>query len=98
MIREIILFGNPILKQRTKEIIKIDEGIISLIADMKETAVHYDAVGLAANQVGSEHRLFLLRQTKEEGEGFIVVINPRIIKEEGKVEREEGCLSLPGIT
>lgn len=96
MIREIRLFGDPILLQPTKEIAKIDEGVISLISDMKETLVERDAVGLAANQVGSSYRLFVLR-IKTNGNEFVVLINPRIIKEEGKVEREEGCLSLPGI-
>ncbi len=97
MIREIRLFDDPILRQKTKKVKKIDDKIISLIADMKETMVKCDALGLAANQIGEEVSLFLVRQVQSEGDNFLVVINPRIIKEEGRIEREEGCLSLPGL-
>ncbi len=97
-VRKIKLFPDPILLRATKEIGEIDEEIRNLISDMKETVEHYDALGLAGNQVGSEKRLFVLRLKETAGEKFIVVLNPRIIKEEGIREREEGCLSLPGIS
>lgn len=97
MIREIRIFDDPILRQKTKEVERIDDKIIALIADMKETMVKCNALGLAANQVGEEVSLFLVRQVQSEGDNFLVVINPKIIKEEGRIEREEGCLSLPGL-
>ncbi|MEO0099017.1 MAG: peptide deformylase [candidate division WOR-3 bacterium] len=97
MVRKIRIFDDPILRQRTKEVARIDEEIRGLIADMKETAQSCEALGLAANQVGANYSLFLLRLPQSEKEDFLVVINPKIIKEEGRIEKEEGCLSLPGI-
>ncbi len=97
MVREIRLFGDPILLRKTREVERVDGEILSLISDMKETIRRCDAIGLAANQVGVEKAVFLLRRMREEKEEFIVVINPHLIKEEGKNEREEGCLSLPEI-
>jgi|UniRef100_A0A7C3Z0X5 peptide deformylase len=97
MVRKIRIFDDPILRREAKEVAAIDEKILSLISDMKETMKECEALGLAANQVGEEVSLFLLRNLLSQNEDFIVVINPRIRREEGEAEREEGCLSLPGI-
>jgi len=51
-------------------------------------------VGLAAPQVGVSKRIIIV---DGEEDGLIVLINPIIVKSEGEVVGEEGCLSIPGI-
>lgn len=96
MTLSILKKGNPILIEGAKIIVenpKSDE-IKRLISDMKETMEKNDGVGLAANQVGQQFRLFVLGYEKI----FKVFINPKIKKySSGQVEVEEGCLSVPGI-
>lgn len=65
-----------------------------LIDDMVESMHHYQGVGIAANQVGSRHRICII-QLPEDQEPRILV-NPRITRREEQREVTEGCLSLPG--
>ncbi len=61
---------------------------------MVETMYTASGVGLAASQVGVSKRIILV---DGEEDGLIVLINPMIIKSEGEVVEEEGCLSVPDI-
>lgn len=92
-IRKIREEGDEILKKKSKEVEVIDEKILTLIDDMIETLHQYNGVGLAAVQVGVLKKIVVI-DTGEEGEQFIL-INPEIIKQKGKQEVEEGCLSFP---
>ena len=65
-----------------------------LIEAMVESMGHYQGVGIAANQVGSRHRICII-QTPEDPEPRVLV-NPRITRRDGQREVTEGCLSLPG--
>ncbi|MGQ9570517.1 MAG: peptide deformylase [Thermodesulfovibrionales bacterium] len=68
-----------------------------LIDDMAETMYAVKGIGLAANQVGIPKRLCVVDTSiREQKSTLIVLINPVIIRREGKEEAEEGCLSLPG--
>lgn len=93
-IRTIRQAGDEILKKKTKEVDVIDEKIIELVNDMIETMHKYNGVGLAAPQVGILKRIAVI-DLYEEGDGPVVLINPYIIKEEGKQTVDEGCLSFP---
>ncbi len=94
----ICLYGNPILREKTKSVKKIDNQTKQVIADLKETMMQQDGLGLAANQIGESCSIFCYNPR---GVGIeqapVAIINPEIIKSEGKEEREEACLSLPGI-
>ncbi len=92
-IRKIREEGDEILKKKSKEVEVIDEKILTLIDDMIETLHQYNGVGLAAVQVGVLKKIVVI-DTGEEGEQFIL-INPEIVKQKGKQEVEEGCLSFP---
>ena len=92
-IRKIREEGDEILKKKSKEVEVIDEKILTLIDDMIETLHQYNGVVLAAVQVGVLKKIVVI-DTGEEGEQFIL-INPEIIKQKGKQEVEEGCLSFP---
>jgi len=89
-------YGDPVLKQRTQEIEDIDAGVSKLVADMIETMYGAPGVGLAANQVGVQRRLFVY--DIGQGAGPRAVINPRIAESSGEWTYEEGCLSVPGLS
>ncbi len=106
MVYPIVLYGNPILRKRAKEIEKDSLDLKAFVQDMYDTMYAAHGIGLAAPQIGKSIRLFVVDGTTldEEDEvedmtGFKkVFINPVIIKEEGdKWEFEEGCLSIPNI-
>ena len=88
----ILKVGNPILKNQSTPIQKIDKNIRKLIQDMFDTMAEAEGVGLAAPQVGENVRLIVLNM----GEGPFEIINPVIIDEVGEQVSVEGCLSVPG--
>ncbi len=95
---DIRTYGDQVLRQKTKPVEKIDEEIIQLIADMKKTMLEKEGLGLAANQIGVQLSVIAVNPR---GAGIdqdpFVVINPELVKSSGEIEREEGCLSVPGI-
>ncbi|OPJ65553.1 peptide deformylase [Clostridium chromiireducens] len=93
-LRTIRKYGDDVLRKKCREVDQIDERVLTLIEDMKETMYDADGVGLAAPQVGVLKRLFVI----DIGEGPLVFINPEIIETSGSQIDEEGCLSLPGET
>jgi peptide deformylase len=67
-----------------------------LIQDMKETMYMAGGVGLAACQVGISRRVIVLDVSPIDPQhNFMALINPEIISEEGEIDHEEGCLSVP---
>ena len=93
-LRTIRKFGDDVLRKKCREIDEIDERLLTLIEDMKETMYEAEGVGLAAPQVGILKRLFVI----DIGEGPLVFINAEILETSGSQTDEEGCLSLPGET
>jgi peptide deformylase len=100
----IVHVPDPVLRQKTRKVKKIDASIQKLIDDMIETMYDAPGVGLAANQVGVSLRICVIHATdpdhKEQSDsspGLIVLINPEIVRRSGSRFCEvEGCLSLPG--
>ncbi len=91
-IRNVRLEGDPILRKKSKEVKEITPKIRVLIDDMLETMYEKDGVGLAAPQVGILKRIVVI----DVGDGPIVMVNPRIVREEGTQTGDEGCISVPG--
>jgi peptide deformylase len=87
-------YGDPVLKERTREIMEIDASVAALAESMIETMYEAPGAGLAANQIGVMRRIFVY----DIGEGAQVVINPRIVESDGEWIYEEGCLSVPGLS
>ena len=87
-------YGDPVLKERTREVEDIDAKIASLVDSMIETMYEAPGTGLAANQVGVQRRIFVY----DVGEGPTTVINPRIVESDGEWTFNEGCLSVPGLS
>jgi peptide deformylase len=88
------LFGDPVLKQRAREVDDFDADLVTLVHGMYDTMDLEEGVGLAAPQVGVRKRLFTY--DLHEGDGPGVVVNPEIVQRSGEVLSEEGCLSVPG--
>ena len=87
-------YGDPVLKERTREVEDIDGAVANLVESMIETMYAAPGTGLAANQVGVQRRIFVY----DVGEGARVVINPRIVESDGEWAYDEGCLSVPGLS
>ncbi len=94
-IRTIRTEEDAILRKISKEVTEIDEKIIELLDDMKETMFATNGVGLAAVQVGALKRIFVACFDEYSEEGVTECINPVIIEFDGEQIGEEGCLSLP---
>jgi peptide deformylase len=101
MIKKILRSGDPVLRNVSKPILKIDKKVLSLIKDLKDTLssqIDPEGVGLAACQIGKNLRVFVMVYDKN----IKTIINPEIIEKEkirakkSKKDRlMEGCLSLP---
>jgi peptide deformylase len=94
MVLSIRQYGDPVLKQRTREVEEIDGSVAKLVDEMFETMYDAPGAGLAANQVGVQRRIFVY----DVGEGPRSVINPRIVETSGEWAYDEGCLSVPGLS
>ena len=106
MILPIFLYGQPVLRRETDDIEPSYPELQKLVADMWETMYHSDGVGLAAPQIGRAISLIVidgspLADTFPECDGLkMVLVNPdlEVIEDAPAVLREEGCLSLPGLS
>jgi len=102
-IHPIVIAGEPVLHQPTREITEFDEKLRTLVDDMFETMYAAEGVGLAANQIGLDLRVFVYDCPDDEGirhKG--VVVNPKLETSEipetmpDPDDDWEGCLSAPG--
>ncbi len=94
----VLTWGDPRLKQNSQDIGEWTPELEQLVADMFETSLFEEGVGLAAPQVGVNLNLAVIDcSCGEDPEERIVLINPEIILEEGVQSGSEGCLSIPGI-
>ncbi|HZI12820.1 MAG TPA: peptide deformylase [Myxococcus sp.] len=97
MVREILIWPDPVLKQKSRPVAKVDDSIRTLVKDMFETMYASEGVGLAAPQVGVLQRVIVLDTTPSQPESRpMVMINPELIGLEGKLMYNEACLSIPG--
>ena len=88
------VYGDPVLNQATTDIDTIDGRVAALADSMIATMYDAPGVGLAANQIGVQKRLFVY----DKGDGPVVVVNARIVESDGEWTYEEGCLSVPGLS
>ena len=93
-LRKIRLFGDEILRKKSREVEIVDEKIRQILDDMAETMYNEEnGGGLAAPQIGILKRLVVI----DMGEGLIKLVNPKMVSEEGSQEVIEGCLSNPNV-
>ncbi len=91
---DIVLYPDDPLTRKATPYDRIDSEVADLARDMLETMFAFDGVGLAGPQVGVDKRLFVL--CEPEGEPMVLV-NPELTLVEGRIDGEEGCLSLPQV-
>jgi len=98
MIYDIVKYGHPVLEERAQEITEFGtDELERLIADMFESMYAAKGVGLAAPQIGIGKRIAVIDVSAgQDPNSRLVLINPEIIRTEGRQRDEEGCLSLPG--
>lgn len=97
MVHEILVWPNPVLKQKAHPVGKVDDEVRTLIKDMFESMYAADGVGLAAPQIGVMKNVIVLDTTPRQPEAKpVAMVNPEILSLEGKLTYKEGCLSVPG--
>ena len=92
----VVHYPDPRLRQACTPIETVDESVRALTERMFEVMFESRGVGLAAPQVGVTVRLLVASPSFEEHDR-IVLINPRVVAEDGWEDMEEGCLSFPGV-
>jgi peptide deformylase len=97
MVREIVIWPDPILKQPAAPVGEVDDTVRRLLDDMADTMYAADGVGLAAPQVGVSQQLIVIDTSARQPEQKVIhLVNPQIVSAEGKLVYTEGCLSIPG--
>lgn len=113
MIREIVLYGDPVLRTKCPPILTITPELLALADDMVETMENAEGVGLAAPQIGETLRLAVIDVSgaeepctflKVDGEDAnladympLKFINPELSMGKAKAVMNEGCLSFPEV-
>ena len=92
----ILRYPDPRLHTRAAPVLKVDDSIRKLVADMAETMYEAPGIGLAATQVDVHQRVVVI-DVSEDKSALLALINPEIISRSGEQVCEEGCLSVPGI-
>ena len=98
MVYPIVKFGNPVLEREADTVSEFDTPELhKLLEDMFESMYAAKGVALAAPQIGIGRKIAVIDTSNGQNEADkLVLINPKILKVEGKQVGEEGCLSIPG--
>lgn len=87
------LFPDPLLRKKTKQVNQITDAHRNILSEMSRLMYDSKGVGLAGSQVGISESMIVV----DIGLGLYKLINPKIIKKEGRQVIEEGCLSIPEV-
>jgi peptide deformylase len=98
MVYPIVKFGDPVLEREADTVTEFDTPELhKFLDDMFESMYAAKGVGLAAPQIGVSRKIAVIDVSNGENPNDkLVIINPKILKIDGKQEGEEGCLSIPG--
>jgi peptide deformylase len=100
-VRPILLYPDPILKSPARPVVPGDPAVASVIQDMLDTLRASPGVALAAPQIGCPDRIIVVDASRKKGEtghGLVVLLNPRISRQDRNRIVREGCLSVPDFT
>lgn len=95
-ILKILQYPDPRLHTLAKPVVRVNDHVRKLVADMAETIYAAPGVGLAATQV-DVHKQVIVIDISETRDKLLTFINPEILASSGVSDCEEGCLSVPGI-
>jgi peptide deformylase len=91
-------FPAAVLRRKAEPVVTIDATLQRLIDAMIQTMYDAPGIGLAAPQVGVSLRLFVVDVSGgRDAQALMTFINPEMINREGRIQEDEGCLSLPGV-
>ena len=98
MIYPIVKFGDPVLEREAETVTEFDTPELhKFLEDMFESMYAAKGVGLAAPQIGFGRKIAVIDVSNGQNpEDKLVLINPSIVRVEGRQTGEEGCLSIPG--
>ena len=96
-IKPLILLPDPLLREQSKPVERIDDGVRRFARDMLDTIYDAPGIGLAAIQVGEPLRMLVIDLAKEgEPPAPQIFVNPEIVESSDAASvSEEGCLSIP---
>ena len=96
---QIVLYPDPLLRRSTARVERFDEELERFAKEMLDTMYRAHGVGLAAPQVGDGRRLLVLNPTGDRRQTAAerVLVNVKVLRREGEVWGEEGCLSFPRV-
>jgi peptide deformylase len=96
-LREIITIPDPILRQKSAPVERVDDELRALLDDMLETMHDAPGIGLAGIQIGVPLRVITIDLSKDEdNRNPIFLVNPEILWRSDEFSAyEEGCLSIP---
>ncbi len=92
----ILEYPDPRLRKTAKPVEAVDDGVRQLVDDLLETMYAAKGIGLAATQVDVHRRVLVIDVSVERNQP-LVLINPELLRAEGRGPGEEGCLSVPDI-
>ena len=93
------IYPDPVLRERCTEVSSFDEALARLVADMVATMHAAPGIGLAASQVGVSQRVAVVDLSVGEDPGqLLVLVNPTLLRSDGREDDSEGCLSIPDFT
>lgn len=90
---KIRVFSDPVLRKKIKPVAKVTACHRDMLNEMAHLMYASQGIGLAAPQVGIDAAMIVA----DVGSGIYKLINPKIVKKEGRQALEEGCLSIPGV-
>lgn len=95
---KIVHYPHPTLRYKSKPIVRVDDQLRAVIRQMFPLMYEARGIGLAANQIDLPLRVFVINLAADPQEGEeLVFINPVASQPKGMGEKEEGCLSIPGV-
>ncbi len=95
---KIVHYPHPTLRYKSKPVQRVDANLRSIAREMFDLMYEAKGVGLACNQVDLPFRMFVMNLESEPNSGEEqIIVNPVLSRPSGNEEKEEGCLSLPGI-
>ena len=107
-ILKVLEWPHKVLETKSEEVSEFNDELKQFVQNMHETMDDYNGIGLAANQVGEAKRVITIYIPHEDSEENpekkedwhnkrFTFINPQIVKKQGKISWQEGCLSFPGL-
>jgi peptide deformylase len=103
-VQTIVIYPDPILKERCPPVQNIDAGVLQLLDDLVDTMLAGPgSVGVAASQIGVALRACVVdvsknRHGKDNNHGRLLMVNPEILESSGSSVMREGCMSVPDYT